>query len=114
MISPSSSIYSIPEPSQPQKQKRPKRGNYSFVDNNTRDILIDMVIENNKTIREACTILKLKYTTAKSVLTVYKKNGRVHRLGNCEETRLKNLISTNKLPKTFKPDDEPRWASRCQ
>jgi transposase len=72
------------------------------VDNETRDILIDRVVVQGETIKAAAQMVNLKYTTAKSVLALYRKKGRVLRRGNCNKNRMQQLMGLKeKLPATF-------------
>lgn len=57
-----------------------KRGKYNYVTNETRYKLVLFVEDLQMSINQACAILSLKYTTAKSILNMFKQSGRVHRM----------------------------------
>lgn len=54
---------------------------YNIVDNSKRKMLIEMVYGNDPiTIREACAKLGIKLTTAKTILKIYRREGRISKL----------------------------------
>jgi hypothetical protein len=62
------------------RQKTSNRGNYMYVTNETRSLLIYYVEEMDINMNKACQLLNLKYTTAKSILNNFKQTGRAERL----------------------------------
>ena len=51
-------------------------GTYNKIPDPIRDRLVEMVIVEKSTIKEAATLLKLKYSTAKTIYKIYKKENR--------------------------------------
>ena len=56
-----------------------KRGKYAYVTNSERYKLLLYVEILDLSVTEACTRLQMKYTTAKSILSLFKSSGRIHR-----------------------------------
>ena len=56
---------------------------YKIIDNNTRTQLLFEVLVLNMSLKEVCTRLGLKLSSAKNVLTIYLREGRVER--NCRK-----------------------------
>ena len=53
---------------------------YNIVNNSQREELIKLVYGDDPiTIREACVQLKIKLTTAKTILKIYRSEGRIHK-----------------------------------
>jgi hypothetical protein len=63
----------------PQAQKRAKRDKYQFISNEKRQKVILFVDEYKMPINEVCRVLSIKYTTARSILNAFKKQGRTVR-----------------------------------
>lgn len=54
---------------------------YNIVDNSKRKQLIELVYGKDPiTIREACSRLGIKLTTAKTILKIYRREGRISKL----------------------------------
>lgn len=51
-------------------------GSYNKIPNQVRDRLVEMVVMEKSSIKEAATLLKLKYSTAKTIYKIYKKENR--------------------------------------
>jgi transposase len=51
------------------------------INNNQREKLVAMVIYGNLSLSKACQQLNIKYTTGRSIIKVYKREGRVYRSG---------------------------------
>lgn len=56
-----------------------KRGKYAYVTNSERYKLLLYIEILELPVTEACTRLSMKYTTAKSILALFNKSGRIHR-----------------------------------
>ena len=58
-----------------------RQRNYVKVSDDERELLIDLMEANDHiTLKEACILLNLKYESAKAIWTIYRKNGRRHKL----------------------------------
>ena len=57
-------------------------GSYNKIPNQIRDRLVEMVVEEKTSIKEAATILKLKYSTAKTIYKIYKKENRTFKFSS--------------------------------
>jgi hypothetical protein len=62
-----------------------KRGNYSYIQNNDRYKLLHYVWTEKTPVVEVCQILNMKYTSAKSILSLFEKTGRITRAHRCKE-----------------------------
>jgi transposase len=51
-------------------------GAYNKIPDQVRDKLVELVVVENLTIKDAATVLKLKYSTAKTIYKVFKKENR--------------------------------------
>jgi len=51
-------------------------GTYNKIPDNIRDRLVEMVVVDRNSIKEAANELKLKYSTAKTIYKIYKKENR--------------------------------------
>ncbi len=51
-------------------------GSYNKIPNAVRDRLVEMVVVEHSTIKEAAGVLKLKYSTAKTIFKIFKKENR--------------------------------------
>eukprot|EP00357_Protocruzia_adherens_P014042 CAMPEP_0114997342 /NCGR_PEP_ID=MMETSP0216-20121206/14844_1 /TAXON_ID=223996 /ORGANISM="Protocruzia adherens, Strain Boccale" /LENGTH=231 /DNA_ID=CAMNT_0002361709 /DNA_START=327 /DNA_END=1022 /DNA_ORIENTATION=+ len=60
-------------------ESRRRRKKYSVTDNKTREDLIKMVETDNISIKRAAEKLGINYSTAKSILGMYKKEGRIQK-----------------------------------
>jgi hypothetical protein len=56
------------------------RGSYKFINNDCRYKLLLYTEIMQWNVVEACKKLEIKYTTAKSVLNMFHKTGRIHRM----------------------------------
>jgi hypothetical protein len=65
------------------ESQKPKRilSDYMHITNEQRELLVQMVIYNDMPLSKACQQLNIKYTTGRSIVKVYKNNGRVYRCG---------------------------------
>ena len=57
-------------------------GSYNKIPNFIRDRLVEMVVVEKNSIKEAATILKLKYSTAKTIYKIYKKENRTFKFSS--------------------------------
>ena len=57
-------------------------GSYNKIPNEVRDRLVEMVILEHRTIKEASNVLKLKYSTAKTIFKIYKKENRTFKFNS--------------------------------
>jgi len=63
--------------------------NYSKVPNNLRKVLIDRVLTNGESIYEASLQLGIKYSTAKSIVKIFRSEGRIDAIDPNEMKKLK-------------------------
>ena len=59
---------------------RSKRGQYNKITINDRKDLLNLVCHHNLSIRQAAIRIGMKYSTAKSIIHLYKTHGRIERL----------------------------------
>jgi transposase len=57
-------------------------GSYNKIPNMVRDRLVEMVVVEKYSIKEAATCLKLKYSTAKTIYKIYKKENRTFKFNS--------------------------------
>ena len=57
-------------------------GSYNKIPNSIRDRLVEMVVIDKTSIKEAATVLKLKYSTAKTIYKIYKKENRTFKFSS--------------------------------
>jgi DNA-binding MarR family transcriptional regulator len=63
-----------------QKFARNKRGQYNKISIEDRKALLILVCNENLSIRQAAMRLNMKYSTAKSIIHLYKTHGRIERV----------------------------------
>lgn len=51
-------------------------GKYNKIPNEVRDRLVEMVVVNRMSIKDSAAVLKLKYSTAKTIFKIFKKENR--------------------------------------
>ena len=59
---------------------RSKRNKYDKIDSDKRRQLMNLVKKHNYSIKDASQMLNINYSTAKTILQLYKKVGRIDRL----------------------------------
>ena len=69
-------------------------GSYNKIPNEVRDRLVEMVVVEKLSIKKASVELKLKYSTAKTIHKIYKKENRTYKY--CSRSR-KEDFSTGSL-----------------
>ena len=57
-------------------------GTYNKIPDSIRDKLVEMVVVDRNSIKEAATELKLKYSTAKTIYKIYKKENRTFKFSS--------------------------------
>ena len=57
-------------------------GSYNKIPNTVRDRLVEMVVLEKSSIKDAATVLKLKYSTAKTIYKIYKKENRTFKFSS--------------------------------
>lgn len=57
-------------------------GSYNKIPNSVRDRLVEMVVVEKSSIKEAATVLKLKYSTAKTIYKIFKKENRTFKFSS--------------------------------
>lgn len=62
------------------KMLRSKRGQYNKITIHDRKDLLNLVCNHNLSIRQAAMRIGMKYSTAKSIIHLYKTHGRIERL----------------------------------
>ena len=62
------------------KQKRSKRSKYDSIGNVKRRRLLEMVTEEGVQIKIAAERLGLNYSTAKTILQLYRRSGRIEKI----------------------------------
>lgn len=76
-------------------------GSYNKIPNSIRDKLVELVIIEHITIKEAALRLKLKYSTAKTIFKVFKKEQRTHKCttrSRCPELPKSKIKKLQKAP----------------
>jgi hypothetical protein len=73
------------------KRKR-KKSNYRKINNETRQKLIEMVYLDDYLLKDAARILGVNYSTAKTILRIFRIEKRVEKKKADEERELKNVI----------------------
>ncbi len=58
------------------------RGTYNKIPDDIRDRLVELVVINKLTIKESATRLLLKYSTAKTIFKIYKKENRTYKFSS--------------------------------
>ena len=57
-------------------------GSYNKIPNQIRDRLVEMVVVEQSSIKDAAAALKLKYSTAKTIFKIYKKENRTYKFSS--------------------------------
>ena len=57
-------------------------GTYNKIPDHIRDKLVEMVVVDRHSIKEAANVLKLKYSTAKTIYKIYKKENRTFKFSS--------------------------------
>ena len=57
-------------------------GSYNKIPNSVRDRLVEMVVIEQSSIKVAAAALKLKYSTAKTIFKIYKKENRTYKFSS--------------------------------
>eukprot|EP01016_Furgasonia_blochmanni_P011564 TRINITY_DN15263_c0_g1_i1.p1 TRINITY_DN15263_c0_g1~~TRINITY_DN15263_c0_g1_i1.p1 ORF type:complete len:153 (+),score=11.04 TRINITY_DN15263_c0_g1_i1:3-461(+) len=104
---------SFKEPPQEEEHEK-KRGRYNAITDVMRRELIESVVRESLSIKQASSRLKIKYSTAKSILHIYKETGRTSRDNKLRRTprhrRLKvkeEAIASEIVVKFLEGDSEP-------
>jgi transposase len=63
-------------------KKRTKRSKYDFIDTQKRVTLLNFVTNEGRSVKESAEILKINYSTAKTILQFFRRTGRIERLNN--------------------------------
>jgi DNA-binding MarR family transcriptional regulator len=61
-------------------RKRRQRQPYNQVETNQRQVLLDLVQRDGLIIKEAARQLDIKYSTAKTILQLWKRTGRIEKI----------------------------------
>lgn len=67
-----------------------KRAPYSSVTSELREMLIQKVENEGLTIKQASSSLAINYSTAKTIISIYRKSGRTARLSNPRNVQVSN------------------------
>ena len=78
-------------------------GAYNKIPNTVRDRLVEMVVVDDMTIKQAAGVLKLKYSTAKTIFKIYKKENRTFKFNS----RSRNPGISRDLVKPIKKAPKP-------
>ncbi len=85
------------------KEKLPRKprvkSNYNKVSNEARQQLVEMVYLQNYLLKDAAKILKINYSTAKTILRIFRTEKRLKKKNEDDELEIKTLI------KNFKEDE---------
>jgi predicted transcriptional regulator len=61
-------------------KSRKKRKPYSSINSDTRRTLLSLVKDNNSSIKEAAQQLNINYSTAKTILQLFRRTGRIEKI----------------------------------
>lgn len=78
-------------------------GSYNKIPNTIRDRLVEMVVVDKTSIKEAATSLKLKYSTAKTIYKIYKKENRTFKYSSRSRNPGASRDMINKIQKAPLP-----------
>ena len=78
-------------------------GQYNKIPNSIRDRLVEMVVVDKTSIKEAATCLKLKYSTAKTIYKIYKKENRTFKYSSRSRNPGVSRDMINKISKAPLP-----------
>lgn len=68
---------------------------YKKINNSTRRKLIELIINKNVQLKEASKLLCINYSTAKTILRIYRLEKRIEKKSVTEENKLRELIGDN-------------------
>eukprot|EP00826_Nyctotherus_ovalis_P028763 TRINITY_DN22684_c0_g1_i2.p1 TRINITY_DN22684_c0_g1~~TRINITY_DN22684_c0_g1_i2.p1 ORF type:complete len:119 (-),score=3.16 TRINITY_DN22684_c0_g1_i2:130-486(-) len=112
----SSSVYTVKRFSQEEafkihvswlrSHRKPARRSYSSISNLQRYQILRDILSRELTVTEASVKYKLKYTTIKNILKIYKKEGRIEK----KRTRGKLVKQRSTLSKTITYSPQARSA----
>lgn len=78
-------------------------GTYNKIPNEVRDRLVEMVVVERSSIKDAAAVLKLKYSTAKTIYKIYKKENRTFKFCSRSRNPGTNKDMINKIKKAPLP-----------
>ena len=67
------------------RSRKRSRNSYDSISTETRRALMRLTMEQGQSIRHACKLLQIKYSTGKTLVQLYKKTGRIDRLKKVRE-----------------------------
>ena len=79
------------------------QGSYNKIPDQVRDRLVEMVVIEKSSIKEAATCLKLKYSTAKTIYKIYKKENRTFKYSSRSRNPGASKEMINKIQKAPLP-----------
>jgi len=65
---------------------------YKKINNSTRRKLIDLIVNKNVQLKEASKVLCINYSTAKTILRIYRLEKRIEKKSITEENKLREMI----------------------
>jgi hypothetical protein len=96
-------------------RKQARRTNYRRISNDLRLLLINMVYKEKKAIHQAAKELKINYSTAKTIMRVFRQEKRTTNRYAEEEEMLKKILlqenTKNKKTKTNQKDEQKKCAT---
>ena len=72
-------------------------GSYNKIPDDVRDRLVELVVAEKLSIKQASIELKLKYSTAKTIYKIYKKENRTFKY--CSRSRNPGVVSSASINK---------------
>jgi len=74
------------------KHKICTKKRYKKINNSTRRKLIDLIVNKNVQLKEASKVLCINYSTAKTILRIYRLEKRIEKKSITEENKLREMI----------------------
>eukprot|EP01016_Furgasonia_blochmanni_P056753 TRINITY_DN9729_c0_g1_i2.p1 TRINITY_DN9729_c0_g1~~TRINITY_DN9729_c0_g1_i2.p1 ORF type:complete len:193 (-),score=40.15 TRINITY_DN9729_c0_g1_i2:428-1006(-) len=83
------------------KPKKNKRANYSKINNQLRNKYIHLVESRRLNMRQAALFLGINYSTGKSIMNVYREDGRSRRKNKCRKSASKKVTKPTPKDEAF-------------